>query len=36
MIVSTFPLEHPRHYLTLLIGKKEAELEMNALANIVG
>ena len=36
MIVSTFPLEHPRHYLTLLIRKNEVELEMNALANTVG
>lgn len=36
MTVSAFPLEHPRHYLTLLIRKNEAELEMNALANTVG
>ena len=36
MIMSTFPLEHPRHYLTLLIRKNEVELEMNALANTVG
>jgi hypothetical protein len=36
MIVSTFPLGRPSHYLILLIGKYEAELEMNAPANIVG
>jgi hypothetical protein len=36
MIVSTFLLGRPRHYLILLIGKNEAELEINAPANTVG
>jgi hypothetical protein len=36
MIVSTFPLEHQRHFLTLLIRKSKAELETNVLANTVG